>query len=100
MTDGTTGAVKYHTTAMRGGECGIGGRSDNSHRVAHLDQIISKRLIRDACVTDGTAGAGRYHPTAMRGSECGIGGGGDEMSPRCPPQPDHQHAPDKERMRD
>ena len=79
MTDGNTGAVKYHTTAMRGGECGIGGRSDNSRRVAHLNQITSMRLIRSACVTESTTGAVKYHTTAMR-----IGGGGDEMSPSCP----------------
>ena len=36
----------------------------------------------------------RHHTTAMRGSECERGVGGDEISPRCPHQPDHQHAPD------
>ena len=67
------------------------------YRFAHLDQIISKRLIRGACVTGGTTGALRYHPTAMRGSECGRGDGGDEMSPHHPPRPGHQHALDDRR---
>ena len=40
------------------------------HRVTHLDQIISMRLMRDACVIEGTIGAVRYHTTALRGSAC------------------------------
>ena len=100
VTEGSTGAEMYDTIAMIGSECGIGSGGDNSRRVAHFDMITSMRLMRDACVTEGNTGAERNHTTTMIGSGCGRGGGGDNMSSRYPPRHDHQHAPDKGRMRD
>ena len=54
------------------------------HRATHLDQIISMRFIRDACVAEGTTGAVRHHTTTVRG--CGRERGG-RMSPSYPPRP-------------
>ena len=69
-------------------------RVTRCRRATHPDQIPSMRLMRGARVTVGTTtGAVIHHTTALRGRGCGRRDGGDEISPRCPPRPDHQHVP-------